>query len=36
MGKIIQQTSFLNGTNATFVAKIYAKYLENPDNVDPS
>ena len=36
MGSNIEQTSFLNGANATFVAEIYAKYLENPDSVDPS
>ena len=36
MGSIIEQTSFLNGANATFVAEIYAKYLENTDSVDPS
>ena len=36
MGSIIEQTSFLNGANATFVAEIYAKFLENPDSVDPS
>ncbi len=36
MGSIIEQTSFLNGANATFVAEIYAKYLDNPDSVDPS
>ncbi|MDH3739249.1 MAG: hypothetical protein OER92_08635, partial [Alphaproteobacteria bacterium] len=36
MSSIIEQTSFLNGANATFIAEIYAKYLENPDSVDPS
>ena len=36
MSSLIEQTSFLNGANATFVAEIYAKFLENPDNVDPS
>lgn len=36
MGSIIEQTSFLNGANATFVAEIYAKFLDNPDSVDPS
>ena len=36
MGSSIEQTSFLSGANATFVAEMYAKYLENPDSVDPS
>jgi len=36
MGSIIEQSSFLNGANATFVAEIYAKFLEHPDSVDPS
>ena len=36
MGSSIEQTSFLSGANATFVAELYAKYLENPDSVDPS
>ncbi len=36
MGSSIEQTSFLSGANATFVAELYAKYLEHPDNVDPS
>ncbi len=36
MGSIIEQMSFLHGANATFVAELYAKYLENPDSVDPS
>ncbi len=36
MGSKIEQTSFLSGANATFVAELYAKYLENPDSVDPS
>ena len=24
------QTSFLDGTNATFIAELYARYLDNP------
>ena len=36
MGSKIEQTSFLHGANATFVAELYAKFLENPDSVDPS
>ncbi|NKB48343.1 MAG: 2-oxoglutarate dehydrogenase E1 component [Alphaproteobacteria bacterium] len=36
MSSFIEQTSFLNGANATFVAEIYAKYLENPNSIDPS
>src|SRR5271163_1563489 len=30
------QTSILDGTNATFIAELYARYLENPGSVDPS
>src|SRR5580693_8874314 len=32
----IDQTSFLDGTNATFIAELYARYLENPGSVDAS
>jgi 2-oxoglutarate dehydrogenase E1 component len=28
--------SFLTGTNATFLAELYTRYLENPNSVDPS
>ena len=28
--------TILSGTNLTFVAEVYAKYLENPNSVDPS
>ncbi|MDP6108762.1 MAG: hypothetical protein QGF71_01635, partial [Rhodospirillales bacterium] len=28
--------SFLSGTNATYVAELYARFLENPNSVDPS
>ncbi len=31
-----EATSFLSGTNATFVESLYAQYLENPDAVDQS
>ena len=30
------QTSILDGTNATFLAELYARYLENPGAVDAS
>ncbi len=36
MASYIEQTSFLSGTNATFVAELYARYLEDPSVVDPS
>ena len=35
MNNYIGHTSFLNGANATFVAELYANYLEQPDSVDP-
>jgi len=28
--------SFLSGSNATYVAELYARYLDNPNSVDPS
>ena len=28
--------SFLSGTNATYVAELYARFLENPNSVDPT
>ena len=28
--------NFLNGTNATYIAELYARFLENPNSVDPS
>ncbi len=28
--------TILNSTNATFIAELYARYLENPNSVDPS
>ncbi|MEA2755085.1 MAG: 2-oxoglutarate dehydrogenase component [Aliidongia sp.] len=30
------QTSFLTGTNAAFIAELYARYIEDPASVDPS
>ena len=33
---VLEQTSFLFGTNATYIEALYAQYLENPDAVDPS
>ncbi len=35
MGSYIGHSSFLNGANATFVAELYANYLERPGSVDP-
>jgi len=35
MGSYIGHLSFLNGANATFVAELYANYLERPESVDP-
>ncbi len=35
MNSYIGHTSFLNGVNATFVAELYASFLQNPDSVDP-
>jgi 2-oxoglutarate dehydrogenase E1 component len=32
----LEQTTFLYGPNATFIAELYARYLENPDSVDGS
>src|ERR1700722_14583081 len=36
MASQTDQTSFLDGTNATFIAELYARYLENPGSVDAS
>jgi 2-oxoglutarate dehydrogenase E1 component len=33
---ILQETSFLAGTNAAFIEALYAQYLASPDTVDPS
>jgi len=35
MASHAQQTSFLSGANATFVAELYARYLDNPAGVEP-
>ena len=35
MNSYIGHTSFLNGANATFVAELYANYLDQPQSVDP-
>ena len=34
--EILEATSFLFGANAPFVEALYARYLENPDSVEPS
>src|SRR3954468_10320855 len=31
-----EQSSFLFGPKGTFIAELYARYLEDPDSVDPS
>ncbi|MEW5726920.1 MAG: 2-oxoglutarate dehydrogenase E1 component [Pseudomonadota bacterium] len=36
MTKIFDETSFLNGANAVFIAELYARYVEDPSSVDPS
>lgn len=36
MSDVIDHASFLTGGNATFVAELYGRYLENPSSVDPS
>jgi len=36
MAKELDETSFLYGGNAIFIAELYARYLENPGSVDPS
>src|SRR5580658_5222146 len=33
---VLEQSSFLFGTNAAYIEALYAQYLENPDAVDPS
>src|SRR5690554_3079944 len=30
------ENSFLSGPNASFIEELYARYIENPDSVDPS
>jgi 2-oxoglutarate dehydrogenase E1 component len=32
---ILESTSFLSGANAAFIEDLYARFLENPDSVDP-
>src|SRR5262249_39559250 len=32
--EVLEQTSFLFGTNAQFIEAMYAQYLENPEAVD--
>ncbi len=36
MTKQIDETSFLTGGNAVFIAELYARYVEDPSSVDPS
>ena len=36
MTSILDQTSFLTGGNAVFIAELYARYLEDPASVDAS
>jgi 2-oxoglutarate dehydrogenase E1 component len=36
MNMPLEKTSFLFGPNATFVAEIYSRYLDDPDSVDPA
>ena len=33
---VLEETSFLFGTNAAYVEDLYAQYLANPDAVDAS
>ena len=35
MTELLERTSFLNSANSTFVAELYARYLEKPATVDP-
>jgi 2-oxoglutarate dehydrogenase E1 component len=35
MPRQLEQSSFLFGANATFVAELYSRYLENPESVSP-
>jgi 2-oxoglutarate dehydrogenase E1 component len=36
MSASLERTSFLNGQNAGFIADLYARYLSDPESVDPS
>ena len=33
---IFQKTSFLSGTNSSYIEKLYAKYVENPESIPDS
>src|SRR5215469_845514 len=33
---VLNGTTFLSGANAEFIADVYARYLDDPDAVDPS
>ena len=33
---IFQKTSFLSGTNSSYIEKLYAKYVENPASIPDS
>ncbi|HEX3430383.1 MAG TPA: 2-oxoglutarate dehydrogenase E1 component [Rhizomicrobium sp.] len=33
---ILESTSFLSGANSGFIEELYARFLENPESVDPS
>ena len=35
MTGLLERTSFLTSANSTFVAELYARYLEKPATVDP-
>jgi 2-oxoglutarate dehydrogenase E1 component len=35
MASVLERTSFLTSANSTFVAELYARYLERPASVDP-
>ena len=33
---VFQKTSFLSGTNSSYIEKLYAKYVENPASIPDS
>jgi 2-oxoglutarate dehydrogenase E1 component len=35
MTGLLERTSFLTSANSTFVAELYARYVEKPASVDP-
>ena len=35
MTRLVEKTSFLTSANSTFVAELYARYLEKPATVEP-